>query len=282
MTTRARGLKQAMTAMTATTPVTNEGENERAQDFVTALARGLDVLSCFNADHRRMTLTQVAARTGLTRGTSRRFLLTLEKLGYLTSDGKQFSLTTKVLVLANAYLTSFGLGEPAKQILKRVAQEVGESCSMAVLEGSQIVYVGRADAPRSFATALNLSIGSRIPAHASSLGRVLLAGLDKAELDDWLARNPLFSITERTITDPAKWLAAISEVRQQGYAIINGEMEIGLRSICVPVVNRDGRTIAALNVATLTARTSLEELRKNFLPVMRIAAAEIARVLEHH
>ncbi len=271
-----------MTAMTATTPVTNEGENERAQDFVTALARGLDVLSCFNADHRRMTLTQVAARTGLTRGTSRRFLLTLEKLGYLTSDGKQFSLTTKVLVLANAYLTSFGLGEPAKQILKRVAQEVGESCSMAVLEGSQIVYVGRADAPRSFATALNLSIGSRIPAHASSLGRVLLAGLDKAELDDWLARNPLFSITERTITDPAKWLAAISEVRQQGYAIINGEMEIGLRSICVPVVNRDGRTIAALNVATLTARTSLEELRKNFLPVMRIAAAEIARVLEHH
>ena len=271
-----RKLKQAQTALA------NDGENERTHDFVTALARGLDVLSCFDSDHRRMTLTQVAGRTGLTRGTSRRFLLTLEKLGYLTSDGKQFWLTTKVLVLANSYLTSFGLGEPAKAILKRLAHEVGESSSMAVLEGSQIVYVGRADAPRSFATALNLSIGSRIPAHSSSLGRVLLASLERPVLEDWLAHNPLFAITDRTITDPDKWLAMISEVRQQGYAIVNSEMEIGLRSIAVPVVNRDGRTIAALNVATLSARTSLEELRKTFLPVMRVAAAEIARVLEHH
>jgi IclR family pca regulon transcriptional regulator len=260
----------------------NVDENERAHDFVTALARGLDVLGCFDAEHRRMTLTQVAARTGLTRGTSRRFLLTLEKLGYLASDGKQFWLTTKVLVLANAYLTSFGIGEPAKAILKRVAQEVGESSSMAVLEGSQVVYVGRADAPRSFATALNLSIGSRIPAHCSSLGRVLLAALDKPVLDEWLARNPLTPITDRTVTDPARLRAILSEVRQQGYAIVTGEMEIGLRSISVPVVSRDGRTIAAINAATLTARTSLDELRKHFLPVMRQAAAEIARLLEHH
>jgi IclR family pca regulon transcriptional regulator len=255
---------------------------ESAPEFVSSLARGLSILACFDTEHRQMTPSEVAARAGLTRGTSRRFLLTLKALGYLDSNGKQFWMTPKILVLANSYLTSFGLGEPAKAILKRVAQDVGDSSSLAVLENDQVVYIGRADAPRSFATKLNLNIGFRMPAHCSSLGRVLLAALDKSALDGWLARNPLTAITSRTITSPAKFRAALNEVRQNGYAIVNGEMEIGLRSISVPVINRHGKTIAALNVATLTARTSLEELRKDFLPIMRAAAAEIAQVLEFH
>jgi IclR family transcriptional regulator, pca regulon regulatory protein len=255
--------------------------DQRSPEFVSAVARALEVLGCFDAEHRRMTLTQVAQRTGLTRGTSRRFLLTLETLRFLESDGKQFWLTPKVLTLANAYLTSFGVGEAAKAVLKRLTEVVQESASMAVLEGGQITYIARADAPRRFATALRLTIGSQLPAHCSSMGRALLASFDERQLKAWLAEHPLTALTERTITDPVIWQTKIAEVRRDGFAIVDSEMELGLRSMAVPVFDRTGRAVAAVNVATLTGRTPLEELHTVVLPALKKAASDIAPLLEH-
>jgi len=269
-------------AATEEQPHTEQSEAEKSVDFVTALARGLEVITCFDAGFRRMTLSEVATRTGLSRGTARRFLLTLEKLGYAATDGKLFWLTPKVLRLGNAYLASFDLGDAVRGILRRVAERVGDSCSMAVFENGYAAYVARAEAPRPFATALSLNVGSYLPAYCSSLGRVLLAGLSDAEIDSWLSRQSLEQVTEKTITDPARLRAAILDVRRQGYAIVNGEMELGLRSLGVPVVDRHGRVIAALNTATLTARTSLDQLRRVSLPALREAAVELAQIMEAH
>lgn len=249
-------------------------------DFVTAVARGMDVLACFDAHHSRMTLSQVAARVGLSRGTSRRFLLTFERLGFLESDGKQFWMTAKVLGLAGAYLSSFGIGDAAKSVLRKLTDEVLESVSMSVLDGGMITYVARADPPRRLASAVGLHIGSQLPAHCASMGRVLLGALDEAALTDWLRRFPLAQVTERTITDPAAWRAEIAEVRANGYAIIDGEMEMGVRSLAVPVRDRSGRVIAAVNIATLTGRTPIAELRKTFLPALRRTAEELSTLME--
>lgn len=259
----------------------DDGKRRGGTEFVASAERTLDVLNAFDADNRRMTLTEVAQRTALTRGTARRFLLTLQSLEYVDSDGKLFWLTPKVLGLANAYLTSFGIGDAAKEVVRRVAKEVDESSSVGVLQGGDIVYVARADAPRRFATAFSLHIGSRIPAHCTSLGRVLLADMDMDTLHHWLGRHPLFAINERTIVDDAKWHAVIEEVRRNGYAITDGEMEIGLRSIAVPVRDRTGRAVAGLNAATNSARTPLSVLRKTFLPIMRAAADEIGATMTH-
>lgn len=251
-------------------------------EFVASAERTLAVLNAFDADNRRITLTEVAQRTALTRGTARRFLLTLQSLEYVDSDGKLFWLTPKVLGLANAYLTSFGIGDAAKEVVRRVAKEVNESSSVGVLQGGDVVYVARADAPRRFATAFSLHIGSKVPAHCTSMGRVLLAAMDSDTLSHWLARYPLFAINERTIVDEAKWHATIEEVRRNDYAISDGEMEVGLRSIAVPVRDSSGRVVAGLNAATNSARTSLSVLRKTFLPIMRAAAAEIGETMRHH
>ncbi|MCP4559094.1 MAG: helix-turn-helix domain-containing protein [Bosea sp.] len=256
-------------------------QDSSSPDFVTALARGIDVLGCFDGDHRRMNLSQVAERVGLSRGTTRRFLLTLESLGLLESDGKLFWMTSKVLRFANAYLSAFGLGDAAKAVLRRLAEDVLESASMSVLDGGVITYVARADPPRRLASAVGLHIGSQLPAHCASMGRVLLAAMDDEALQDWLRRHPLEPVTERTLTDPVAWRAEIAQIRQNGYAILDGEMETGVRSLAVPVRDRTGRTIAAVNVATLTGRTSLAELRKTFLPALRRTAEEIAHLMEH-
>jgi len=253
---------------------------ESSPEFVTAVARGLDVLGCFDAEHRRMTLSNVAELTGLTRGTARRFLLTLQSLGYLDSDGKMFWMTPRIMTLAHGFISSLGLDHAVKDIIQRHARDMGESVSIAVLDDGQITYVARADAPRRFASATALNVGSQLPAHCASMGRVLLAALSDDDLDEWLARHPLKPLTERTITDPAKWREAINKVRHDGYAIIDGEMEIGLRSMAVPIVGRSGKTLAALNVATLTGRTSMGDLVERFLPILRAASREAAAMMD--
>lgn len=250
-------------------------------DFVTALARGMEVLSCFDNEHRRMTLSQVAERVQLSRGTARRFLLTLESLGFLESDGKQFFMTSRVLRFANAYLSSFGLVDEAKAVLRRLTEEVLESASMCVLDGGMITYIARAHPPSRLASGVPLHIGSQLPAHCASMGRVLLSAMDDEALKQWLRSYPLTQVTERTVTDPTRWLSEIASVRKNGYAIVDGEMEVGLRSLAVPVRDRTGRIIAAVNVATLTGRTSLKELQTTFLPALRRTANEIAQLMEH-
>lgn len=251
---------------------------ERMPEFVAALDRGLTVLTCFGTSRRSMTLSQVAAATNLTRGTARRFLLTLQALGYVDGDGKWFRLTPKVLQLATAYLSSNGLAEVAKPLIRRVTEQVGESSSLAVLDGADIVYIARVETRRIFSS--GLEPGARLPAHCSSLGRVLLAALEPAALDAWLAANRLDALSPRTVTDPERLRAKLQEVRQQGYAMIDGEIEVGIRSIAVPVTDPRGRIIAALNIGTLAARVSLDQMRREFLPVLRAAAREIAAAAE--
>lgn len=251
----------------------------RGGDFVTALERGLSVLGSFGRGRERLTLSQVAQLTGLSRGTARRFLLTLVELQFLASDGKLFWLTPKVLDLGQGYLSSYGRGDVARPILQSVSAKFNDSCSLAVLQGADVVYVARVEARRVFSS--RIEVGSRLPAHCSSLGRVLLAALDDAQLDAWLARHqPLSAWTERTITDPDKLRLRLQDVRKQRHAIIDGELEIGSRSIAVPVINRHGDTVAALNIGSSTARVSLEQLRRSFLPVLREASAQLGPLIE--
>lgn len=240
-----------------------------------ALQRGLQVLECFGPGQERLTLSQVAVLTGLSRGTARRFLLTLVALDYLGHDGKLFWLAPKVLRFSHGYLASFGRAELVKPVIQHVSQQLNESCSMAVLDGADIVYVARVEARRAYSS--RIDIGTRLPAHASSLGRVLLAGLPDAALDAWLARHKPHPWTARTITDPALLRAKILEARRQRHAILDGELELGARSIAVPVLDAAGQTVAALNIGTSTARAPLDQLRRVFLPVLRAAAQEISQ-----
>ncbi|MDJ0387473.1 IclR family transcriptional regulator C-terminal domain-containing protein [Roseomonas sp. E05] len=257
---------------------TQADAGRQGREFVNALERGLAVLATFGRGRERMTLSHVAQMTGLSRGTARRLLLTLSELNYVASDGKLFWLTPKVLHLGQGYLASFGRGEVATAIIKGVSEKLGESCSMAVLDGPDIVYVARVETQRVFSS--RIDIGTRLPAHCSSLGRVLLAGLGEADLETWMARHPLHAWTEKTLVDPEKFRARIHEVRRLRYAIIDGELEVGSRSIAVPVLDRSDRTCAALNIGTSSARASLELMRRRFLPVLREAAQQIGSAIE--
>jgi IclR family pca regulon transcriptional regulator len=248
-------------------------------DFVASLARGLAVIRAFGHDAHAMTLTEVARRTGLTRATARRFLHTLAALGYASSDdGKHFRLTPKVLDLGYAYLSSLDLVEVAQPFMEQVTAETQESCSVAVLDGHDVVYVARVPTKRIMR--VNLSVGTRLPAHATSLGLVLLADLPEADLEAFLCGEPLARFTERTVTDPAELRGRLAEVRRLGYAVVDQELEEGLRSISVPLRCRaTARVIAALNVSSHASRISNQELARRFLPAMRAAAAGIAAAL---
>ncbi|MDX3969190.1 MAG: IclR family transcriptional regulator C-terminal domain-containing protein [Bradyrhizobium sp.] len=255
---------------------TSEDE-KRGPEFVAALARGLNVLTAFGRSPRRMTLSQVAEATDLSRGTARRFLLTLQELNFVGSDGKLFWLTPKVLQFSGAYLSTFGLTEAGRTAIRSLTEKIGESSSMAVLDGHDVVYVARVETRRIFSS--GLEVGSRLPAFCSSLGRVLLAGLSDEELDYWLAEDRFTPQSPRTITDPTKVRQKVQEARRLQYAIIDGEMEVGVRSIAVPICDRAGHTIAALNIGTSAARASLDHMRKVLLPALRQAASEVERTL---
>lgn len=246
-------------------------------DFVNSLARGLNVLGCFEKGHQKMTLTQVAARTDLTRGTARRFLLTLCTLGYVATDGKLFWLTPKVLKFSSDYLSTFGLGEAAISIIQKVTDTLNESSSMAVLDGDEIVYVARVEKQSVYSN--NIEVGTRLPVHTTSMGLVLLAGLGEDEFERWLEKTQLTKFTANTLTDKRKFKRRIAEVRHDGYAINDGGLEIGVRSISVPILDREQKIIAAINVATLAARTSLEQMQSEFLPLLRDAARKISMIL---
>jgi IclR family pca regulon transcriptional regulator len=248
-------------------------------DFVASLARGLAVIRAFGHDAHEMTLTEVARRTGLTRATARRFLHTLARLGYAASaDGKHFRLTAKVLDLGYAYLSSMDLIAVAQPYMEQVTAETRESCSIAVLDGHEVVYVARVPTKRIMS--VTLSIGTRLPAHATSLGRVLLAELSPDELDAYFAASPLARFTDRTVTAPAELRRRLDEVRRQGHALVDQELEEGLRSISVPLrCRRATRALAALNVSSHASRVSNQDLVRNFLPALKKAAAGIATAL---
>lgn len=244
--------------------------------FVEAFARGLRVLRAFELEQPELSLSQAAARAGLTRAGARRLLLTLVSLGYATVQDKRFRLTPQVLLLADAYLRSSGLPALAMPVLQRVSQQLGESCSLAVLDGSEVVYVARV-ALRRIMT-VNLAVGSRLPALWTSMGRVLLAHAPQASAQV-LATAELTARTERTLTSRPRLKAALARAHAQGYAVVDQELEAGLRSIAVPVVNAAGQVVAAMNVSGQANRVTLEQLRKKFLPVLEAAARELGAQL---
>lgn len=250
---------------------------ERDADFVQSLQRGLSVLRVFDAEHARLTLSDVARLTGLTRATARRLLLTFERLGYMRTDSRHFELTPSVLDLGYAYLSSVQLPQVAQPFMESLSEQVHESVSASVLDGFEIVYVARVPTKRIMA--ISLSLGSRLPAASTSMGRVLLAGLCDEELDHFLATAPLVARTHRTIVDPDRLRGVIEEVRRQGWALVDEELEDGVRSVAAPVRDRAGRTVAAINVSTHAGRVGLRELRSDFLPALLDAAAGVSAAL---
>lgn len=248
-------------------------------DFVRALAKGLAVIESFDARAASMTLSDVARKTGLARGTARRLLLTLVELGYAGFDGKLFSLRPRVLNLGFAYLHSHNLWQLAQPYMAELVEQVHESCSIAVLDGLDIVYVARVPTAVRIMS-INLSIGTRLPAFATSMGRVLLASLPASEAERLLAQLATPTrYTAKTITDPAELSREIATVRQQGWAMVDQELEMGLRSVAVPIVDCSGNAIAALNIGTQASRWTLQKLSHEVLPLLKQTAKAISELL---
>jgi IclR family pca regulon transcriptional regulator len=245
--------------------------------YVQSFARGLSVIRAFGAQHPQMTLTEVAAATGLTRAGARRILLTLEHLGYVGSDGRKFSLTPKILDLGYSYLSASPLWTLAQPVMEAIVKETGESCSISVLEGADVVYILRVSTHKIMR--INLSVGSRLPAWATSMGRVLLGGLTPEALDAVLAASDIQPFTQYSVTDVARLKQIIADDRRRGYSFVTRELEDGLRSIAVPIVDRGGQVIAAMNISGLVSRNSKEQMLDAFLPQLKSAAEEINRML---
>jgi len=245
--------------------------------YVQSFARGLAVIRSFSADAPAQTLSEVAQRAGLTRAGARRILLTLQTLGYVDTEGRLFRLTPKILDLGFAYLSSLPLWQRAEPVMQTLVAQVHESCSAAVLDGPDIVYVLRV--PTQKIMRINLGIGSRLPAYCTSMGRVLLADLASAECSARLAMRPPEALTARTLTDAQAITEAIEAVRRDGYSLVDQELEEGLVSIAVPLRDRAGRTVAALNISGQANRTPPDTMREHLLPKLQAAAAEIGRLL---
>jgi IclR family pca regulon transcriptional regulator len=243
-------------------------------EFVQSLERGLAVIRAFDREHPELTLTEVATATGVTRATARRFLLTLADLGYVRSDGRLFSLSPRVLELGYAYLSSLSLPEVAEPHLEALVQEVNESSSVSVLDRGDVVYVARVPTSRIMAVAI--SVGTRFPAYATSMGRVLLAGMSDEDLDKYLAGVALDRLTPRTVATPSGLRSEVQRVRAQGWALVDQELEEGLRAVAAPIRDRSGRIVAAINVSAHASRTSLEAMRRDLLPPLLATAARIS------
>ncbi|MEO7160524.1 MAG: IclR family transcriptional regulator [Polaromonas sp.] len=245
--------------------------------YVQSFARGLEVIRSFSVQAPRQTLSEVAARTGLSRAGARRILLTLQTLGYVDGDGKHFRLTPRILELGFAYLSSLPIWNLAEPVMERLAEQVKESCSAAVLDGADIVYVLRVHTHKIMS--LNLGVGSRLPAYCTSMGRMLLAGLPDAEVERHLRASDLRARTKHTVTDVSELMRRIHQVRAQGWCLVDQELEEGLISMAAPVLSQAGETVAALNISGQANRTSAKVMQQTMLPALREAANSISRLL---
>jgi IclR family pca regulon transcriptional regulator len=246
-----------------------------AGETLQGLERGLAVIQSFSHEAPAMTLSEVARRTDISRATARRILLTLEALGFVRSDGREFSLSPRVLSLGWSYLSSLNLWEVAQPFMQDLSAATQETCSACTLDLPDIVFVARVPAPRRILM-MSLGVGSRLPAYATAMGRVLLAGLSDAEVAEHLAATALEPLTHRTVVEPARLRRIVAAVREQGFSLVDEELELGLRSLSVPLRGPDGRPVAALNLCAATARVSVEEMRVRYLPAMRSTADTIS------
>ena len=243
-------------------------------DFVEAIERGLGVIRAFRVDRPAMSLSEVAAATGLARPTARRVLVTLQMLGYVRSEDRLFRLTPRVLDLGYAYVASMGLWDVVRPHLESLVGRTRESSSMTELDGGEIVYVGRVAVPKIVTIAV--SVGTRFPAVATSMGRVLLADLSREELEAAVAA-PLRGGVEPRVTPDARYLdEVLAETRARGWAMIDQELAVGIRSVAAPVRNGAGRTVAAVNICVQAAEHGLDELKGHFLPMLLDTASAIS------
>jgi IclR family pca regulon transcriptional regulator len=244
---------------------------------VQSLVRGLSVIRVFDADHAHLTLSEVARRADLSRATARRVLHTLVSLGYVATDGKAFSLRPRILELGHAYLSALGLPDVATPHLERLRQEVHESCSVAVLDETDVVYVAREATSRIMTVAIH--VGTRFPAHLTSMGRVLLAHLPPPELDAMLGRIELEAVTPHTITDEARLRTELRRIAAQGFAMVDQELELGLRSIAAPIRDSTGAVCAAMNVSASARRGTKTSIRTELLPPLLTTVEALERDL---
>jgi IclR family pca regulon transcriptional regulator len=240
--------------------------------YVQSLARGLAVIRAFDEDHPEMTLSEVARATDFSRASARRFLHTLVQLGYVGTDGRVFALTPRVLELGFSYLSSASLPEIAEPHLERLVQRVHESASVSVLDGTEIVYVARV--PVSRIMTVSITIGTRFPAFATSMGRVLLAHLPPEQLDQYLETAELSALSPRTTTSAEALREELARVREQGWALVDQELEAGLRSVAAPISDRTG-VLAAVNVSSHASRTSCSQIQDRLLPPLLETARQI-------
>ncbi len=247
-------------------------EDDRSGLHVQSLARGLAVIRSFSADQPEMTLSEVSRETGLTRATARRFLHTLVDLGYVRTDGRRFRLRPRVLELGYSYMSSLSLPALAQPHLERLAAAVGESSSLSLLDGDDVVYLARVPTKRIMT--ILISVGTRFPAYATAMGRVLLAHAEPSWLDDYLARVELLALTERTVTDREQLRQILEGVRYDGFALVDQELESGLRSIAAPIRDGHGEVVAAMNISAPVTRGGTDEIIADLLaPLWQAAAA---------
>ena len=268
-------------------------------DFIEGMAKGMAVLESFDTERQRLNATQAAQRAGLTRAAARRHLLTLAHLGYLESDGSHFWLSAKVLRFSGSYLASARLPRTVQPTLNRLAVQTRDAYSVAVLEGDSVVIVARSAAALALPaeqdwdgsslaaalpaagrlTAYGMHLGARLPAHASSTGRVLLAALPESELSAWLEGRALARLTPYTVTDPAALRKILEQIRQQDFCIASEEHEIGVHAVAVPLRNLQGKTVGALNAVLPPARMARGAIQRELLPLLQDAARELRALL---
>jgi IclR family pca regulon transcriptional regulator len=236
-----------------------------------ALEKGLAVIECFDASHDKLTIAEVARATALSRAAARRCLLTLAKIGYAEFDGKFFRLTPRVLRLGHAWLASSALPQLVQPFLERLSEETHESSSASLLDGHEIVYIARSAQRRIMS--VGLSVGTRLPAFCTSMGRVLLASLPPDEARGRILAGHPRALTAHTVTDIDRLMVELAAIREQGYAVVDQELELGLVSIAVPLANNRGDVLAALNISGQVQRTSAAEVVVQFLPRIRAIQA---------
>jgi IclR family pca regulon transcriptional regulator len=251
------------------------------KDFLKTLSRGLSLIKSFDRETPKMTLTEVAKKNHMSRASARRFVLTLESLGYLERIEDYFQLTPNILDIGKHYLENLNFIEIITPFMREVSQKVGKACSASILNGMDIVYIARIPSQQQILS-VNLNIGSHLPAYCTSMGRIMLSDLSEGDLELYLKKAALTSYTDKTIVDPDQLRQVIRKVKKEGYSLVNQELEKSLRAIAVPVRNNSGRVICAINVGIPVGQVKMDEVISNYLPVLKAAAKKAEKGLTYH
>jgi IclR family pca regulon transcriptional regulator len=245
-------------------------------NFVLSLARGLAVMEVFEDDTEGLSVGEVAARTKLSRAAVRRIFLTLEMLGYAEPGGRGYRLKTRVMRLAASFVSSNALAAMAHELTDKITEQVQESSSVSVLDRDEVLFLARSTAKRLMST--RITVGSRLPAYCTSMGRILLAGLSERDLEAYFKRVKLEALTPKTVTKKSALMEIIRRVQTTGYALVDDELEMGLRSIAVPVRGAGGQTVAAMNIGVQASRVSIKDMVQQFLPILNRHARTLGRI----